>query len=230
MYGWAPSLFTWSYHNIANQLNANIKIKSLKKEYDRKAKHTLDICLSFPLSPYFSSPPQPSSCLWFFSLHLSHHITSFNRKLLVNYHAPDSVWLLSGIDIIIHKIPSLLKKCLLSRRGKQGLHRWWWCKVMCDIYHINGPPCPGVSWEQGKSSFGVGRPGGLYGEGSLLTALGEEAGFGPAEVWGHHPNTRAWKNSDQGEPWMSGERMWKPWGSWWWSSWAGEGLEQCFRW
>ena len=29
---------------------------------------TPDICLSFPLSPYFSSLPQPSSCLSDFSL------------------------------------------------------------------------------------------------------------------------------------------------------------------
>ena len=38
---------------------------------------------------------------------------------------------------------------------------------------------------RGELDFGVGCPGGLCGESSLLTALGEEAGFGPAEVRGH---------------------------------------------
>ena len=55
--------------------------------------------------------------------------------------------------------------------------------------------------------LGVGCQGDLHGESSLIIALGEEAGFGPAEVCGHHPNTQAWKNSDLRGHQMSSERM-----------------------
>ena len=32
MYDWVPSLFTWNYHNIVNQVHLNKKKKKVKKE------------------------------------------------------------------------------------------------------------------------------------------------------------------------------------------------------
>ena len=41
IYGWAPSLFTWNYHNIVNQLYPNIKlIFSVKNKENKNKNHT----------------------------------------------------------------------------------------------------------------------------------------------------------------------------------------------
>ena len=47
MYGWAPLLFTWNYHNIVNHLDSNMKLKVEKKK----------VAGDFPHGPVFNTLP-----------------------------------------------------------------------------------------------------------------------------------------------------------------------------
>ena len=52
MYGWAPSLFTWNYHNIVSQLHPK-QNKKLKKKLNGPSLHDTDTKQGIPYFVFF---------------------------------------------------------------------------------------------------------------------------------------------------------------------------------
>ena len=53
MYGWVPSLFTWNYHNIVNQLHPKQNKKLKKKKLNGLSLHDADTKQGIPYFVFY---------------------------------------------------------------------------------------------------------------------------------------------------------------------------------